>query len=62
MQKTLGLLEQQTSLSIAMEFLSLWPANFSLNRNVALDACRLGPPWHRTLDLNSNLWGASIRE
>jgi len=28
-----------------MEFLSLRPANFSLNRNVALHARSLGPPW-----------------
>jgi len=34
-QQKLGLLEEQTSLSIAMEF-SLRPANFSLNRTVAL--------------------------
>ena len=42
-QKKLGLLEQQTSLSIAMEFLSLWPANFSSNRNAALHSRCLGP-------------------
>ena len=44
-QQTLGLLEQQTSLRIAMEFLSLRPANFSSSRNVALHARSLGPPW-----------------
>jgi len=41
----LGLLEQQTCLLIAMEFLSLRPANFSSNRNVALHPRNLGPPW-----------------
>jgi len=46
-QQTLGLLEQQTSLIIAMEFLFLQPANFSSNRNVSLHACSLGPPWTR---------------
>jgi len=40
----LGLLAQQTSLLIAMEFFSLRPANFSSNRNVALHARSLGPP------------------
>jgi len=44
-QKKLGLLEQQTSLSIAMELLSLQPANVSSNRNAALHARSLGPPW-----------------
>ena len=44
MQKKLGLLKQQTSLSFAMEFLSLRPATFSSNRNVALRARSLGPP------------------
>ena len=38
--------EQQTSLLIATEF-SLWPANFLSNRNVALHARSLGPPWDR---------------
>jgi len=41
----LGLLEQQASLIIAMEFLPLRPANFSSNPNVALHARSLGPPW-----------------
>ena len=44
-QQKLGLLEQQTSLLMALEFLSLQPANFSSNRNVALHARSLGPPW-----------------
>jgi len=43
-QKKLGLLEQKTGLSIAVEFLSLRPANFSSNRNVALHAHSLGSP------------------
>ena len=43
MQKKLGLLEQQMSLSIAMEFLSLRPANFSSNRNAVLHSRSLGP-------------------
>ena len=46
-QQILGLLEQQTSLPIAMEFLPLRPANFSSNRNVALHARSLGPPWSK---------------
>ena len=41
----LGLLEQQTSHLIAMEFLFLRPAIFSLNSNVALHASSLEPPW-----------------
>jgi len=47
-QHRLGLLEHQTSLLIAVEFLSLRPANFSSNRNVALHACSLGLTWSRT--------------
>ena len=46
-QQTLGLLEQQTSLLIAMKFLSLQPANFSSNPNVTLHARSLGPPCSR---------------
>jgi len=46
-QQTVGLLEQQASLLIAMEFLSLRPAIFSSNRNVALRARSHGPPWSR---------------
>jgi len=46
-QQTLGLLEEQTSLLIAMAFLFLRPANFSSNRNVALQAHSLGPPLTR---------------
>jgi len=48
MQYKVGLLEQQTSLLIAMECLSLGPANFSSNCNVALHARSLGPPWSST--------------
>jgi len=43
-QQRLSLLEQQTSLLIAVEFLSLRPANFFSNRNVALHARNLEPP------------------
>ena len=39
-QQKLGLLEKRTSLFIAMEFLSLRPANFSSNRNVAMGVGR----------------------
>ena len=39
-QQKLGLLEKWTSLFIAMEFLSLRPANFSSNRNVAMGVGR----------------------
>jgi len=48
-QQKLGLLEQQTSLLIVMELLYLRPANFSSNRNVALDARGLGPPCSGTM-------------
>jgi len=41
----LGLLEQQTSLLIAMKFLSLRSANISLIHTVALHTRSLGPPW-----------------
>jgi len=44
LQQKLGPLEQQTSLLTTIEFLSLWPANFSSDRNAALHACSLGPP------------------
>jgi len=44
-QQKLGILEQQTCLFIAMEFLSLRPTNFSSSRNLALHARSLGPPW-----------------
>ena len=47
MQQNLGLLEQQTSLLIAMEFLCLRPANFFSNCNVALHTRSLGPPWFK---------------
>jgi len=43
-QQTLGLLEQQTSLLIAMEFLCLRPAKFSSNRNVAFMLAVLDHP------------------
>jgi len=54
-QQTLGLLEQQTSLRIAMEFLSLRPANISANRNVALHARNLGPPCSSVMQ-HCNFW------
>ena len=54
----LGLLEQRTSLFVAMECLSLRPANFSSNRNMALHARSLGPRW----DTISNLNVASAQE
>jgi len=44
----LGLLEQQTSLSTAMELLSLRPANVSSNCNLVLHARSLGAPWPTT--------------
>jgi len=44
-QQKLGLLEQQTRL--AMEFISMQPANFPSNRNVALHARSLVLPWAR---------------
>jgi len=44
MQQKLDQLEQQISLLIAVEFLSLRLAKFSSNRNVALHARSLGPP------------------
>jgi len=47
-----GPLEQKTSRSIAMEFLSLRPANCSSNRNVALHARSLGPPCYIPMVLN----------
>jgi len=47
-QQKLGLLGQQTSSSIAMEF-SLRTANISPNRNVAHHARSVGPPWHSAL-------------
>jgi len=47
-QQKLGLLEQQMSLLIAMEFLSSQPADFSSNRNVALCARSLGQPCFRS--------------
>jgi len=47
-QQKLGLLEQQMSLLIAMEFLSLQPADFSSNRNVALCARSLRQPCFRS--------------
>jgi len=40
----LGLLEQQTSLLIAMEFFSLQPAHLSSSCHAALHARSLGPP------------------
>jgi len=47
-QQKLGLLQQQTSLLITVEFVSSRPANFSSNCNVALNARSLGPPWSGT--------------
>jgi len=47
-QQKLGLLEQQMSLLIAMEFLSLQPADFSSNCNVAHCARSLGQPCFRS--------------
>ena len=48
-QQNLGLLEQQISLLIAMDFLFLRFANFSSNHNVDLHACSPRPPWSRVL-------------
>jgi len=53
-QQKLGLLEQQASLLIALESLSLRPANFSSKHNVALHARSLGPPWSNLPKLNFN--------
>ena len=39
--------------SLAILFLSLRPANFSSNRNVALHARSLGPPWARHLETST---------
>ena len=44
MQQKLGVLEQKTSLLIAMEFLSLPPANFSSHRNVTFMLAVLDHP------------------
>jgi len=53
-QQKFGLLEQQDSLAI--EFFSLQPTNIPSNRNVALHACSIGPPWLRWCGHKSSSW------
>jgi len=43
--------------SLAILFLSLRPANFSSNRNVALHARSLGPSWARHLETSTMFYG-----